>query len=244
LATTLSTLRSLSYSILREEEDSSAYPYTLIDQTLNSAQLRICTGDCINPLTKEAVAKWDLPFLNTDYFYTNIADTYLTADATVGGITLDADTTWFSATGKLYIAGNIITYTWVSGTQFTGVTGILFAFKSWERVSQVFTLPTDFMSVKNVTYNDKYRLESKVYDDIFEELNKYKGQTYSHNEYGSQYGWASVMRPFYTIKDWKYLLVFNTDTTWSMIKLRYEKIPTDMTLTTSETVIDNDTYAK
>ena len=81
------------------------------------------------------------------------------------------------------------------------MTGVLFAFKAGERISQVFSLPTDFASIKNVTYNNKYRMEAKEYDDIFEELNKFKGQNYSHNEYGTDYGTTGLMKPFYTIKD-------------------------------------------
>jgi len=83
MATTLSQLRSQVYELMREEEDTSAYSYDLVDQMINSAQLRICTGACINPLTKEMVAKGDLPFLNTDYFYSSVTDTYLSADTTV-----------------------------------------------------------------------------------------------------------------------------------------------------------------
>jgi len=43
MSTTLSTIRKLAYDLLREEEDSSAYPYTLMNQVINSAELAICT---------------------------------------------------------------------------------------------------------------------------------------------------------------------------------------------------------
>ena len=231
MAVDLSVLRTQSFELLREEEDSSSYSYTLVDQMLNSAQLRICTWACVNPLTKEVVSKGDLPFLNTDYFYSSVTDTYLDADTTVWATELSATTTNFATSGKLYIAGNIITYTWVSATQFTGVAGILFAFKSGERISQVFGLPADFASIKNVTYNNKYRMEPREYDDIFEELNKFKGQTY-------------LVPPFYTIKDWTYLIIFNVNNTWDMIRLRYEKLPPTMNSGTDICVISNDVYCK
>jgi len=124
------------------------------------------------------------------------------------------------------------------------VTGVLFAFKAGERISQVFSLPTDFASIKNVTYNNKYRMEAKEYDDIFEELNKFKGQNYSHNEYGTDYGTTNLLPPFYTIKDNSYLIIFNADNTGDMIRVRYEKLPTTMTLSTSTCMIPNDVYAK
>ena len=231
MAVDLSALRTQSFELLREEENSSSYSYTLVDQMLNSAQLRICTWACVNPLTKEVVSKGDLPFLNTDYFYSSVTDTYLSADTTVWATELSAITTNFATSGKLYIAGNIITYTGKSATQFTGVVGVLFAFKSGERISQVFSLPADFASIKNVTYNNKYRMEPKEYDDIFEELNKFKGQTY-------------LVSPFYTIKDNSDLIIFNADNTGDMIRIRYEKLPTTMSNGTDTCVIPNDIYAK
>jgi len=57
MSVTLSQLRTKAYAILREEEESSAYSYTLIDDLLNTAQLKICSGLVINPLTKEELKK-------------------------------------------------------------------------------------------------------------------------------------------------------------------------------------------
>lgn len=244
MATTLSDLRTQCYELLREEENSSAYSYTIVDQMINSAQLRICTGACINPLTKEMVAKGDLPFINTDYFYSSVGDITLTADATVWATSLSATTTNFASSGKLYIAGNIITYTWKTASTFTWVTGVLFAFKSGERVSQAFTLPTDFASIKNVTYNNNYRMESKEFDDIFEELNKLKGRNYGTSEYNPDYNNTNLLPTFYTIKDGTYLIIFNVNNTGDMIRLRYEKLPTTMSATTDTATISNDIYAK
>ena len=54
---TLSDLRAKCYDILREEENSSAYPYSLIDDLINSAIQDICSGLVIHPITKEEVHK-------------------------------------------------------------------------------------------------------------------------------------------------------------------------------------------
>lgn len=57
MATTLQDLRNIFYAILREEEDTSAYPLTLVDLLLNTAQQSICMGNVVNPLTKEQLKK-------------------------------------------------------------------------------------------------------------------------------------------------------------------------------------------
>jgi len=39
---TLDNLRTILYDLLKEEHNSSAYPYTLVDMLLNNAQRNIC----------------------------------------------------------------------------------------------------------------------------------------------------------------------------------------------------------
>jgi hypothetical protein len=57
MATTLQDLRNTFYNLLREEEDTSAYPLTLVDLLLNTSQQSICMGNVVNPLTKEQLKK-------------------------------------------------------------------------------------------------------------------------------------------------------------------------------------------
>lgn len=97
--TTLQELRDIGYAILREEEDTSAYPLVLMDMLLNSSQTRICNGTIINPMNQQAIRKGKLSFLNESAFYSNVNVTSLTDDATVGGVTLEvADTTNYPST--------------------------------------------------------------------------------------------------------------------------------------------------
>jgi hypothetical protein len=109
--TTLQELRDISYAVLREEEDVTAYPLVLLDMMLNSAQNRICNGTVVNPLNQQVIRKGKLDFLDTSAFYSNVAMTSLSVDATIGDTTLSADTTDYPSTGALYINGNIVTYT-------------------------------------------------------------------------------------------------------------------------------------
>jgi hypothetical protein len=43
MATTLGELRTKCYEILREEENNSAYPYSLVDDLLNGAMQAVCS---------------------------------------------------------------------------------------------------------------------------------------------------------------------------------------------------------
>jgi len=76
---------------LRENEGAtlgtSAYPLVLCDLLLNEAQQAWCLGTVLNPIPINpdlaTAKKGQLPFLNTDKFYSNVAPTYLSADTTV-----------------------------------------------------------------------------------------------------------------------------------------------------------------
>lgn len=245
MSVTLSELRTIWYAILREEEDCQAYPYPFMDALLNTAQLNICAGMVVNPLTKEVVGKWQLPFLYTDKYYSNIAPSTLTTAATVGAIVLEiADTTNYATSGALYIWGQVVTYTGKTATTFTGVSWVSFAYPVGTQLSQAFVLPTDYMNPVEVVYQNKLRLENVLYDNLFEQLNSYKGTAYSRNEWTSPFWSPNLINPFYTIKDNQHLLVFNLTNTGDMIHLRYEKLPTTLTLATDTATIANDIYAK
>ena len=246
MSVTLQDLRTIVYDILREEEtDSWSYTTTLVDLFLNSAQQKICNGRVINPLNKEEARKWVLPFLNTDKFYSTIGSTSLTATTSEWATTLTVDSTAnFDSTWTIYIWGDIITYTWKTSTTFTGVSGVSFARTSGKRVYPVYTLPTDYSSVINVIYNDRYKLEWKNYDDIFEMLNSYKGTYYNRWYADSYYDSNYMVQPFYTIKDNAYLILFQLDNNDYVMRMRYEKLPTTMTAITDTATISNDIYAK
>jgi hypothetical protein len=131
-----------------------------VDLLLNSAQQRICNGRLVNPLNGQEVRKGQLPFLNSNKFYSNVGTTTLSAATTVGATSLSvSDCTNFPTSGTVFIGGNIIAYTGkTSTTTLTGVTGVLFAFASGTQISITFTLPTDFSNIINVTYNNKFKL--------------------------------------------------------------------------------------
>lgn len=241
MATTLQDLRDVFYSILRETSNSSAYPLTFVDLLLNAAQQRICLGNVMNPLSWVQLKKWQLPFLLTDKFYTSIQTVYLSAAATVWGTTLTLTTTNLASSWVLYIDGNIITYTAKTATQVTGCTNILYAHPSGSEVSTVYAVPADYGSIVNVVRNGSVKLQSKLYDDIFEDLNSKKHPVYPNTQYNN---FNNYNKPFYTIKDRSYIILFDLNEWDKSIRLRYEKLPTTMSAGSDNATIDNDVFAK
>lgn len=246
MSTSLAIIEQTVLDILREENFSSSYPKTLIDLFANSAQQDILAGRLIHPITKEEAQKGDLHFLNTDVYYKNIQGTYTTIDAVSWDLVINVpDTSIYPATGSLFIWGQCVDYTSVTPTTFVlnAATPILFPFVAWTMVSIAFKLPDNFWTVKNVTYNNKIKLPAKQYDDMFEDLNNYKWSNFQRNKTTSIYESPYKVKPFYTIKDAKYLIIYQLNETGESIHLRYEKLPPLMTAL-QDSIIDNDLYAQ
>lgn len=238
MSKTLSDLRNKCYNILREEENSSAYPYTLVDDLVNTAQQKICSWLVINPLNGMEVHKGQLPFLNKEVFYESYAVKYVSQDAEVWATEIYADTFGYPADGYLYIGWDIIKYGWKLDTHFTGCEGVTKKIKGWEQISYVYEVPSDFMCPVNVVFNDKVQLFNKDYDDVFEWLRDFKGRPDYRYERFRGFG-----KPFYTIKDDTYLILYNINVGGLSIRLRYEKIPTPMVDANDVCAIPNDLYA-
>ena len=94
------------------------------------------------------------------------------------------------------------------------------------------------MSPVNVILNDKVQIFNEWYDDVFEELRDNKGLwDYRYERF------RGYWKPFYAIKDFSYLVVYNINVDWVSLRLRYEKMPSPMVDANDECVIPNDTYA-
>jgi len=249
---TLSELRNLTYAIMREEADTSAYPYSLVDMFLNSTQQDYCSWMMIDTLTGQVIKKQTLPFLNTDIFYKNIPPVYLDADLEAGDtvITVSGDASFYPDNGgTLFIAGDTIPYLARTGNTFTGCSNVLYPFQTGHQVSFAFTLPTNYMSPIQVIYNNRYKLPAMEYDKVFDSLRDIKEVNYWDSAYSSwdwyyDYNNTNLIKaPFYTIKDNQYLIIWNRSDEW-MIHLRYEKKPSEMVGVNDLATIDNDIYAK
>lgn len=252
MSVTLWDLRTIFYDILREDQTSGAYPLTFTDHLLNTAYQNICLWLVSNPLFRDPadkyVRKGKLPFVNVDLFLENIQSTSLSQNVSIGATTLPVgNATDFPTSGVLFIAWNIITYTGTTSTSFTWCNGVSFAFNAGQEVSIAYDLPANFSSVLSLVYNNNYEMQMQNYDDIFENLNQNKRRTWLYNDYnqiGRYNSWEYRRRPFYTIKDANYLVIFNANRTWDIIRLRYEKTPPMLVNITDTVIIDNDLFAK
>lgn len=244
MTATLQDLTDIWYDILREEENVSAYPLAMMQMLMNTASVRIANGKLKNPFTGKSVSKWVLPFLRSQAFYKSVPVVYTTAEvlqwATVVPV---GDTTNFPTAWKIYIWWYITPYTGKTSTSFTWCTSIPVDFVWGSQVSIVYDLPADFGTPINLVYNQTAQIEWVLYDDIFERLNGVKlyGNR-SENNYNIN-SWYRT-KPFYSIKDNQYLLVYQINDVDIPMVLRYEKLPTAMVNTTDECFIPNEIYAK
>lgn len=169
---TLQDVLDISYSIIAQGQDSTAYPLSFMTSLINKAQNDICYWNVVNLQTNERLEKQALTFLEKNQFYSTKNYTTLSADAVVWATTLNCTNT-LDTSGYIWINWALIQYSGNTGTQLTGIpaTGqysIPFAFVWGIQVYQINTLPTDFGQVSRafLTLNTtKYRTQLVGVDD-------------------------------------------------------------------------------
>ena len=240
MAITLADLRTKCYNILREEENNSAYPYALVDDLINDAVRAVCSWLYINPLTKEEIHKGQLPFLNKEVFYETCLVQYVGEEVQPWANEIVINTGTRPDAWVCYIGWNIVEYREKDDTHLYQCTWINGKIKAGEQASIVYKVPSDFMSPINVILDDRVQIDNKNYDDVFEALRDNKGLP----EYKYRFlQWRGFDKPFYVIKDGKYMVVYNTNTAWMILRLRYECKPNILINPTDEVIIPDDVYA-
>lgn len=240
MAITLADLRTKCYNILREEENNSAYPYALVDDLVNDAVWAICSWLYVNPLTKEEIHKGQLPFLNKEVFYETALVQYVTSDVNAGATEIEINTGTRPNEWVCYIWGNIVEYREKDETHLYQCTWVNGKIKAGEQASIVYKVPSDFMSPINVILDDRVQIDNKNYDDVFEALRDNKGLP--EYKYRMQQ-WRGFDKPFYVIKDGKYMVTYNINTSWMMLRLRYECKPNILKAEEDICIIPDDVYA-
>lgn len=89
---------------------------------------------------------FDVPLieeLSRSIFFYNPVFVSLSADANIGDVVLNLDTTNYLSAGTVCINENLITYTGKTSTQLTGVSGIQMKHLGGDTVAQVFERPTN-----------------------------------------------------------------------------------------------------
>jgi len=236
------------YSILREDEnDSTAYPLSLVDSTINAAYNSLMAGTIMEP-SGWYMKKGKLPFLQKHAFYQNVLSTTLSVATTVWASSLSITvTTNLSSVSPsyLWVAGNIVSYTWKTSTTVTWVQNVLFAHLSGTRLYQAFTLPTDYMNTVQVSYNNSVPVMYMDENEIYQMLNGIKAW------WGNNYSYISTQsttqfpqnKAFYTIADGLYFLPFFIDNNTGMFHLVYNRQVTALSATTDAVIIPSDIFA-
>ena len=240
MAITLANLRTKCYNILREEENNSAYPYALVDDLINDAVWAICSWLYINPLTKEEIHKGQLPFLNKEVFYETCLTQYVGEDVQAWDTEIVINTGTRPDEWVCYIGWNIVEYREKDDTHLYQCTWINGKIKAGEQASIIYKVPSDFMSPINVILDDRVQIDNKNYDDVFEALRDNKGLP--EYKFRTQY-WRGYDKPFYVIKDGKYMITYNINTSWMMLRLRYERKPNILINEDDVIIIPDDVYA-
>lgn len=240
MAITLTDLRTKCYNILREEENNSAYPYALVDDLINDAVWAICSWLYVNPLTKEEIHKGQLPFLNKEVFYETSLVQYVSSDVSAGAEEIEINTGTRPDAWVCYIGGNIVEYREKDDMHLYQCTWVNGKIKAGEQASIVYKVPSDFMSPINVILDDRVQIDNKNYDDVFEALRDNKGLP----EYKYRFlQWRGFDKPFYVIKDGKYVVVYNINTNGDVLRLRYECKPNILINADDVCIIPDDVYA-
>lgn len=237
MAATLEDMRWMCYDILREEPNSSAYPYSLVDTLINSAYWKICNWLVIHPITKEEVRKWQLPFLNKEVFYETCLTQYVSNDVNPWATEIEINTNTRPDSWVAYIGGNIVEYREKDGTHILQCTWINGKIKAGETASIIFKIPTDYMSPINLVLDDRVQITNEGYDDVF---SKVRDNKWRWDYRFTQWRWYD--KPFYAIKDDKYLILYNINTAWKILRFRYERKPNYLVNTEDTTLIPDMNY--
>lgn len=221
---TLQDVYNTGYAIIKQPENSTSYDTTTFFlPKINEAQQDINNWWLINLSTWQTLDKISLPFNQSTQFYSSVINTSLTAVAVVWWTTLDATTTDYPTSWTLYIAWDIITYTWTSSTQFTWVTWINFAHESWKQIRLLFTLPTNFWQLNRIFYKNRFTLVSVDQRDLLSQ-DSFNRFNFFNDEY-----WDNLRNEFYySLIDWQYLLPLIPSETWKQIRFEFEKKPTQL----------------
>lgn len=238
--TTLSQLRTDVYDLLKQPENCKAYPYTLVDRTLNAAVFDLCMGGVALPETGEIIDKMNMPFLNRNTFFTSAYRITTSGATTAGAVTLDvSDTTYFPTAGSAWLQGDIITWTGKTATSFTGVTGINFGWAAGSTIYAMYAVPADFGQMTAAYYTTgpnayQYKMIGFDYRDYREPtLNRDIFRLFRDESV-----WAN--------REYYYTLITDTAGTFFLpmlpvngnaIRFDYQKMPDTLALTTDVCVI-------
>lgn len=242
MSKTLQDIRNIAYSILKTNENASAYPTVLMDSFINKAQNDICIGNLKNLKTLEMLSKPTLGFLAKEVFYKSVQRSTISAPLTTWSDTVTvSDTSPYPSSGAIWIEGMIVSYTSRTATQFTGCTGVIADMPAWSKLLAMYLLPSDFSQMTSAYYITgtawpQRRMIGMDYRDFKESL---LNQTTFQVQRSDSF--LNVWEIYYTIVNGVYFLPFSPWTGFN-IRFEYQKLPTTFNLITDLATVP-DTYA-
>lgn len=242
--TTLLTLRTDVLDIIRADEGDAVYPNSLINRAINKAQRDICNGTIRHPQTGEWINKLTIPYLEREAYYTTAIPTTVSVTATAGATSLTVSTTTdFATSGYIVVDSNIISYSGVTATSFTGIpatgTGsIAYGHINGTVVYPLYVQPTDCNLITQLVYDRVIELPYIDYRDVTRTM------TWTPIAPATVVSGAVIYYPsvvWYTILHGTYLLVLHRGVTPDRpLKLLYQAKPTDLSSNSDITIIPDD----
>lgn len=241
MSKSLQDIRNIAYSILKTNENASAYPPILMDSFINKAQNDICIGNLKNLKTGEMLSKPSLGFLAKEVFYKSVQRSTISVALVTGSTTVTvSDASPYPSSGAVWIEGMLVSYTSRTSTQFTGCTWVIADMPAWSKILAMYLLPSDFSQMTSAYYitgtaGVQRRMIGMDYRDFKESL---LNQTTFQVQRSDSF--LNVWEIYYTIVNGLYFLPFSP---WSGFNIRfeYQKLPTTFINTTDLATIP-DTY--
>ena len=206
----LSDIRSEAYIVLNEDESTSgSYPSATMDDLINQEQERV-------------LREFRMPFSIKRAFFDTSVDTTLDGDVATSDTEIElTDSSSWASCGKLWINGDIITYTGNASNQLTGVTNISATADDNDTVVQLYTLPSDFDEAIDLRKWNANNSSTPIqyYDTREGESNQSGKWTTDFDEDGTE------------------VIVFDNPSTTERRVLKYYGIPSTMSADSDTTVI-------
>ena len=170
---TLATIRTAVLDIVNDTASSATYDTTYLDRLINEVELEICSE-----------RKW--PFLRNKKIYVIGNTTTFSSDVATVDTTLNVgSTTNFEAAGAIWANYDVMSYTGLTSTTLTGVTGISVAQSSGDKVYPLYLVPSDYFNtpvlLRRVSGGDAWREVEYVDERLFD--NERLGDAYTCNKY-------------------------------------------------------------
>ena len=158
MAKTYNDIRSKVFNIIGEKDSATVLDLEwTVKPLINSVEEQICEGRVHNMIKDSAITSWDLRFLMKSVWKNLVTQRELTATANAWATTMYFNTTWYTSSWYIFIAGHIVAYSGATATTITGVTGLDVTVEVWTTpwiLRQAYLVPStsvDTILVKDIT---------------------------------------------------------------------------------------------